>query len=150
MGIIEYRHPSAGFALTLPGDWERVEDARPGIPLIALEPEREEGFRANLVVTVQRLPAGLDLETWQEGADDLLASALHGYLALDRERVELNGNAALRRLAHHVRVDAGSITMEQWALVVGETGITLTASCDTLEYGVLATMFIGVAQGFRP
>ena len=150
MGIIEYRHPTAGFALPVPEDWELVEDAQPGVPLIAVEPEHVGGFRANLVVTVERLPAGLDLETWQASADGQLPSLLAGYLLLDKERVEVNGNAALRRLAHHVRADTGSVTMEQWAMVVGETGITLTASCDTLEYGTLATAFAGVAEAFRP
>lgn len=150
MGVVAYRHPTAGFALPLPAEWERVEDPEPGVALIAIEPERARGFRANLVVTVERLPAGLDVEGWQASAEDLLAGSLRGYLLLDRERLELDGRAVVRRLAHHARPDTVSITMEQWTVVDDGRGFTLTASAGTLEYDGLAEVFGGIAEGFRP
>jgi hypothetical protein len=149
-GIITYRHAAGGFTLPLPEDWERLEGPAPGISLVALEPERGERFRANAVVTVEELAGGLDLEGWQASTDDHLPGALQGYLLLDRERMELNGRDVIRRLAHHARPETGSITMEQWALVVGRKGVTLTASASTLDYDTLATMFAGIAGELQP
>ena len=149
-GIVSYRHAAGGFALPLPDDWERLEGPSPGISLVALEPERGERFRANLVVTVEELAGGLDLEGWQASTDEHLPGALHGYLLLDREWTELNGRPVIRRLAHHARPETGSITMEQWALVVERRGLTLTASASTLEYDALAAMFAGIALEFVP
>jgi hypothetical protein len=148
--VVAYRHPVAGFTLPLPVEWERAEDPRPDIALIAIEPEHAGPFRANVVVTVERLPDGLDADAWQAGADELLGQALHGYLLLDRERLELDGRAVIRRLAHHAREETGAITMEQWATVHDGMGFTLTASAGTLEYDALADTFAGMAEGFHP
>ncbi|MBJ7610075.1 MAG: hypothetical protein JF887_11695 [Candidatus Dormibacteraeota bacterium] len=150
MGIVSYRHPTGGFAMPLPADWERAEDVQAGLALIAVEPERAGGgFRANLVVTIEPLAAGTDLDGWQASADQELIAALSGYLLLDRERLDRDGRGVIRRLAHHVREDTGSITMEQWTTVDGEQGFTLTASAATLEYDGLAEAFAGIADGFH-
>jgi hypothetical protein len=149
VGIVTYRHPTAGFSLPLPTDWERVADARPGVPLIAVEPDRVGGFRANVVVTVERLPHGVDLDAWQASADGLLRDALSDYMLIDGERLDLDGRDIVRRLAHHAREDTGAITMEQWAMVDGDRGYTLTASVATPEYDAMAEGFAGIAWGFR-
>src|SRR5438874_2644900 len=85
-----------------------------GLALIAVEPEHPGPFRANVVVTVEPLPTGLDVDGWQTGADELLASALDGYQPIDRERTRDGGRDVVRRLAHHTRPESGAITMEQW------------------------------------
>ena len=149
-GIVTYRHQAGGFALPLPEEWERLEGPAPGVSLVALEPEQGGRFRANVVVTIEELDEGLDLEGWQASTEDHLPGPLLDYLLLDRERIELNGRPAIRRLAHHARPESGSITMEQWAMVVGRRGVTLTASSSTLEYDTLATMFGGIAGEFEP
>jgi hypothetical protein len=147
--IVRYRHPS-GFSLPLPAEWERVEDPAPGIALIAVEPEHGGAFRANLVVTVEPVPPGLDLDAWQARAEERQAAVLRGYVILDRERLELQGRAAVRRLVHHAREDVGSITLEEWAVADEGRGITLSASAGTLEYDALAALFSGVAGELRP
>ena len=149
-GIVTYRHPAAGFTLPLPEAWERLEGPSPGIALVAMEPEQGGRFRANVVVTVEELTETLDLEGWQASSDEHLSSALDGYLLLDRERTALNGHDAIRRLAHHARPETGSITMEQWAMVVGRMGVTLTASTSTLDYDSVASLFSGIAGELEP
>lgn len=148
--VVAYRHPVEGFALPLPAAWERAEDPRPDVSLIAIEPEHAGRFRANVVVTIERLAAGVDVDAWQAGADELLDRALHGYLLLDRERLHVHGRVVIRRLAHHAREETGAITMEQWTTVHDGRGFTLTASAGTLEYDALADAFVGIADGFRP
>jgi hypothetical protein len=147
---VAYRHPAAGFTLPLPASWELAEDPRSDVALIAVEPEHPGPFRANVVVTVERLPAGLDVDAWQANADELLGRALRGYLLLDRERQHVDGRIVLRRLAHHSREESGAITMEQWTTIHDGMGFTLTASAGTLEYDALAETFAGIAAGFRP
>jgi len=150
-GIVAYRHPTAGFGLPLPADWERADDPMPGVALVAVEPELLGGFRANLVVTIEPLPAGMDLDGWQADAEGLLAAELSGYLLLDRERTLASGRPVLRRLAHHAPPPgSGAVTMEQWTAVERGLGFTLTASAGTLEYDALADLFAGIAEGFQP
>lgn len=147
--VVQYRHP-AGFRLPLPADWEQAQDPRPGVSLVAVEPPHGGPFRANVVVTLEPLATGEDLDAWQTGADALLAGALRGYLLIDLERVEVDGRPALRRLAHHEREESGAVTMEQWAVVANGLGLTLTASAGTLEYDALAPTFAAIAAGLRP
>ena len=61
--------------LPLPEAWERAEDPAPGLVLVAIEPEHDPdddpGFRANLVVTLDKLDDGLGLDDWQAGTERL-------------------------------------------------------------------------------
>lgn len=148
MSLVTYRHGSAGFTLPLPANWERTEDER-GIALIAAEPEREPWFRTNVVVTIEHLAEGLDLAGWQDTAGAQLARSLADYLLLDLEDTELGGRPAVRRLAHHA-TEVGAVTCEQWTLVEGRLGYSLTASVGTLEYADRADLFGQMAQQFQP
>lgn len=148
-GLVEYRHP-LGFTLPLPGGWERAEDPRPGVAVVAAEPTSDLGFRANVVVTVDDLPADMDLHSWQAATDTMLPRALQDYLLLDLEHAELGGRPVVRRLAHHLVVGSGAVTMEQWASTSGGTGYTLTASVATMGYDSLADGFAEIAAGWQP
>ena len=156
--LVTYRHPG-GMTMPLPDGWERAEDAHPGLVLITVEPEQpadqEPGFRANLVVTVDRLDDGLDLSEWQAGTEKLFPGSLTEYLVLDLERMQLAGVPAIRRLAHHRTDQNRSVTMEQWAIVLpGDDGRphgwTLTASVGSLGYAGLADLTSQVAAHWRP
>ena len=146
--LASYRHPTAGFRLPLPRDWERTEDTE-GIALIAVEAERPPWFRANLVVTIERLEAGMDLSGWTDAGWGLLEQTLERPLLLDLEQTEIGGRPARRTLVHHT-TDSGAVTMEQWSLTEAALGYILTASVGTLEYDDLADLFATVAAGFRP
>lgn len=150
MDFDDYRHPGTGCVVPLPPGWQRLEDPPPGIAVIAREPEAPAGFRANLVVNVDELPDGLGLDGWQDESDRLLREELPSYYLLDREQIRLAGRPAVRRLAHHAGSDTGPVTMEQWAIAVGSTGFTLTASVATLAYDSLADVFAEIARQFRP
>jgi hypothetical protein len=146
--LASYRHPTAGFTIPLPSAWERAEDTE-GAALTAIEPERYPWFRANLVVTIELLPAGMDLSGWTEAGHGLLQQTLERPLLLDLDQAELGGRPAQRTLMHHT-ADAGAVTMEQWTLTEATLGYTLTASVGTLEYDDLADLFATMAAGFRP
>src|SRR5690606_24603598 len=90
-----YEHPGLGFRLPLPAGWELLEDPRPGVSLVAAAPERPDVFRANLVVSIEAVNPGLDLETWQAEATAMLPGLLEDCLLLDQEVVDLPAGPAL-------------------------------------------------------
>lgn len=149
MRLVDYRHPEAGFSLPLPDGWERAEDT-PGVALVAVEPERDGRFRSNVVVTIEQLPPGTTLQAWEEGGDALLPRMLDRYLRLDDDRVGLGEHQARRTLAHHTTAEGHAVTMQQWTLVAGACGYTLTASTRTLDFDQVADLFTALAEGFRP
>lgn len=149
LSLEDYRHPVAGFSMPVPPGWERVEDPQPGIALITVEPVGAVDFRANMVVTVEDLPIGYDLERWQAEAERMLPGQLPNLALLDRELIAADAGPVLRRLAHYVADDTGSVTMEQWATVADGIGYTLTASIATLSYDSLADVFAEMALRFR-
>jgi hypothetical protein len=146
--LTTYRHPTAGFTIPLPSTWERAENAE-GVALVAVEPERLPWFRANVVVTIEQLPADMGLADWADTGLVQLDRILQGFLLLDVEGTEVGGRPARRTLAHHT-TDTGAITMEQWILTEATLGYTVTASVGTLEYDDLADLFTTVAAGLRP
>lgn len=148
-----YRHPNAGFTLPLPDDWETVEDTE-GVALVALEPPRDgPWFRTNLVVTIEQLAGPPDLTAWQEQALGLMRQSLHEFQLIDVEEIELAGHPGRRTLAHHRSVTpamVAAVAMEQWSLVVGTLGYTVTTSVGALEYVELGDLFAQLVAEFRP
>ena len=136
-----------GFELPVPVGWELADDLPDGVAVIAVEPTAAAGFRANAVLTVEPLPRDVGLESWQETVDAQLARELPHFLLIDRETVGDGGRRLMRRLGHHIGGETGPVTMEQWAIVVGDNGYTLTASVATPAYDSLADVFADMAEG---
>jgi hypothetical protein len=146
-----FRHPALGFSIALPPGAEVLDDV-PLAALVAVEPQsREDGFRASLVVTVEELRAqdADDVERYADASIAALDAALTDFRLIDREPVPLDGAPAIRLLAHHA-VAGQAVTLEQWQLVAGGRGYTLTASCWTLDYDELAGAFAASAATFVP
>ena len=86
-----YRHPDLGFSIALPPGAE-VLDGVPLAALVAIEPDAsEDAFRANLVVTVEELPAKYagDPEHYADASVAAQAATLTGFRLIDREPVAL-------------------------------------------------------------
>jgi len=145
----DFRHPAEGFVLPVPTEWQQVVDAQPGIPLVAIEPERGPWFRANAVLTIEPLDPTLGLDAWQDRALQMLPQVLDEFLLVDLEDIELGGQPARRTLAHYA-AQAGAVTAELWATVHESRGYTLTTSVGTLEYDDLVDTFTAMAHGLRP
>lgn len=126
-------------SLELPTTWQTLDDPPAGVALLALAPTPSSGIRPNLVLTVDDVSGTAGLRDWQQGSDRLMAGTLSGYLLLDLERVMLAGADGVRRLAHHVVDHRASVTMEQWAFVHADRGLTLTGSVATPDYPAVAS-----------
>lgn len=154
-----YAHPS-GLDMGVPAGWERLDDPADPVVVLAIEPTLPEGagvgFRANLVVSRDALPEGIDLDQWQAGTEQLLGRALTEYQVLDLERLQIEARPMIRRLAHHRSPDGHSVTLEQWAtLGRGQQsdpwdGWTLSCSVATVAYDAMADALVDLAQAWHP
>jgi len=136
----------------VPDGWDKVARPQAGTLWTAVEPldlEQPERFRANLVLTCDSL-AGLTFRDWQVGTDEVLPRMLHDFRLIDLERLELDGQAGGRRLAHHLDHAARALTMEQWFVAGDDLGWTLTATVETWFYDALADRLAEVAATWRP
>lgn len=147
--MVPYDHPAGGFSLGVPSDWDLAEYPYPGVAVLLRAPQTASEFRTNALVTVDTLEAGMTLRDWQGGADALLPQSLNDYFLIDLEHVDLHGVAGVRRLAHHTAPGGHAVTMEQWAVLAGSTGYTLTASVATLDYLAHLETLSAVAAAFR-
>lgn len=147
--LVTYHHPSSEFSLQLPENWDMVVDPQPGVALVALEPDRDGIFRCNLVVSIDVLPAGIDLAGWQAGAEPMMRHAMADFLLLDLDETQIGGRPAMYRLAHHLVPDQGAVTMAQWMFLRPGRGFTLTGSVGTMEYAERADFFTDVAISVR-
>lgn len=131
------RH-SSGFTLELPNSWEVRLDPHPQVQLVTREPEESAatvGFGANLVVTVDEVPMGLD--EWQRVVDDDLVHVLGDYTPIELRRCELGGHAGIRRVGHHRVGEDVAVTVDQWATVVDDLGYSFTFTTATSAYAGL-------------
>ncbi|HMJ95545.1 MAG TPA: hypothetical protein VK486_06815 [Thermoleophilaceae bacterium] len=145
-----YRHPSAGFELPLPRDWEQSENIH-GCALVSIEPPREDPhFRPNVVVTVEALGADVELESWAESSLDALRESLDRLRVIDLDSVDIGDLPARRALTHYLHDRFGGVNLEQWSLVHGELGYVVSCSTGALEYDDLWWLTNAVAEGLRP
>ncbi|MGQ0465028.1 MAG: hypothetical protein ACT4QG_06870 [Sporichthyaceae bacterium] len=138
-----------GFAFDVPGSWEVRVDPRADVAVVALDPVVDDwGFRTNVLVTLDQVDRGMTLAAWQEGAEKMLGGVLQEYLLLDLEDVHVGERAGIRRLAHH-NAEGRAITMEQWTVLDGRRGFTLTASVSTLAYPRVAPTLARIGDTLR-
>lgn len=143
-----WAHPDGRFALAVPDGWEVADEPYPGVPLLLLAPA-DDGFRMNVLLTEDRLDPGTTLRDWQLGTDLLLARTLNDYLLIDLEHVELGGHPGVRRLAAYVAEGGHAVTTEQWAVLAGRSGWTLTATVATMAYPSAREILAEIAAGVR-
>jgi hypothetical protein len=149
LGLMSYVHPTAGFTIPLPKAWERSDDTR-GIALIAAAPESRGRFRSNIIVTIERLGEGVPARSWAAASIESLPLHLAAHQVVDLQETDIGGWPALRILSHYAMGVRCAVTLEQWLLVRGSLGYTLSMSVGTLDYARLSPTFDAVANGFRP
>lgn len=143
----------SGFSLLVPREWERVDQPTDEVRFVAVEPLDDQGFRANVVVTVDTLPPGLTLDAWQGGNDTMMATMMDGWHLLDRYLESRRGDAGedvsvVRRLGHHVVGGMAPVTMRQLAMATRGRGYTLTTSIWTPTYPDMLAMVCQFEDSF--
>jgi hypothetical protein len=140
-----------GFAVAIPDSWAVVTDVDATTVLAAIEPEAPGtatvGFRANLVVSHDP-GVGSDLSAWQRNVDVALDATLKGWVLLDLERLQIGGHPAARRLATYLAPDGPPVTLEQWAVLRGEAGLTVSVTAATAAWDALADQVAALGASF--
>ena len=140
-----------GFALAVPLGWTTHTDINATTVLAALEAETPQtatlGFRANLVVTHDE-EVGVGLDAWQRNVDVALDRTLRGWVLLDLERLEVSGHPAARRLATYLAPDGPPVTVEQWAVLRGDEGLTLSFTTATSTWDTWADQVAALGASF--
>jgi hypothetical protein len=142
--VSRYRSERHAFAIDLPPGSE-VDDTVAGAAMVAVDAGVEDGFRTNLVVTVDRVQEGTSTDTFTDASLAAMESSLRSFLLLDRAEANIADGPATRTLVHH---DHGgwSVTLEQWRVVTGSRGLTLSASAATLDYPEVAPTLTAAAE----
>jgi hypothetical protein len=136
-----HRHSGAGFELPLPPGWERVEDAD-GCALIAIEPPRAEPhMRANVVVTVERVPPDEPFDAWADRSLAALEDSLREYRLIDRD--------GPRALGHYRHAEYGGVNLEQWLTLSGHWGYVVSCTTAALEYDDLCDLMQAIGAGLK-
>jgi hypothetical protein len=144
-----HRHGGGGFELPLPVGWEWRENVE-GCALLAIEPERDdEHLRANVVVTVERLPQAETLDEWSDRSLAALEASLNRHRLLDLVDIELGGRPARRALSHYVDRMLGGVCLEQWLVPAGERGLVVSCTTAALECDDLFELMHAIAEGLR-
>lgn len=146
-GVIRHVHSRLGFAVELPEGSEVREDTD-GVALLALEPVRDAGFRSNLAITVDALEPDVPLDRYTDAALELQDRTLHDFVLLDRGHALVGGRPATRTLAHH-DLDGLALCIEQWRLVDGRDGWTVTATAWALDYDEVADALAAGAESLE-
>jgi len=144
---VRYRHPEHGFAIDLPDDFE-IYRRPPLVALLAYAPEDvREPFKAAIGVGVEDAK-GADVERFTD-ASLVEQERDAGFQLIDRVSPGFSSGGGTRTLGHH-ELAGRAATVEQWRLVVGEVGYTITTTCWTLVYETLVHAFAAAAETFRP
>jgi hypothetical protein len=156
-GLQHYRHPDPEFEIDFPPGAE--VGVMPGVLVVARAPEEASSspFRTNLTVVAQELGPGIDHEAYANGALAEEAASFPEFRLIDRARERIGDLDAERTLAtYRVAPDSGvdfgrdlSVTVQQWRLVHETMAWVLSASCETVEYPVVADVWTACAESLR-
>jgi hypothetical protein len=132
--------------LALPAGFERVE--APPLALVARQVEPDPGgVHPNLTVAVEDArDAGL--EAWAAASLARHAEELDGFHLLDREATEIDGEPALRTLAHHA-AGGRALVLEQWRFARGDVACTVSATCGAIDWPGSAGILEAAAESVR-
>jgi len=135
-----YVHPHAELSLTVPA------------PFVLLEEEVDRAVLAldatgnpTLIVTIEEVFPDTTADELADGGLGALAGELAAFHVLDRAHAGLDGQMGVRTLSHHV-ADGRGMTLEQWRVAADGQGLTLSGSCQTLDYPIVADLFSAAAE----
>lgn len=126
------------------------------VPFAVLEEEADRAVlaldapgRPTLILTVEPVPPDASADELAAAGIEALSAELAAFRLLDRTPATLDGRVGVRTLSNHV-ADGRGMTLEQWRVVAAGPGVTLTASCPTLDYPSAADALYAAAETLRP
>lgn len=137
MASQQVAHRSLEITTPIDPGWS-VIDPPPGVVLVQVATDSVGGYRANLVLAIDELEDEIGFEGWQSGNEALLRSSLEDYLLIDLGQLDVAGFGGIRRISSHLVDGVHAVTFDQRSVLLttasGNTGISWTMSCATLQY----------------
>lgn len=124
---------SHSVALAIPEAWEIYAPGADDLLLAAWEPKDAHARPCAVSVTHERLSLELSLGQWQQGAERIMAATFVDYQVLDL-RLRPGGVWQAYRLARYAAAPGDPVTMEQWMLAIGQSGLTLSVVGASIDY----------------
>lgn len=132
-----------GVSIQTPPDWMASVGPHAHVPLVVMGPQTD-GFHPNLVLTSETV-SHADLGRWSQAAVDGLRQQLSTYQLLDLTGDVIDEQPAVMRLATYA-LDDRPLTNLQWAWITDGLGWTLTATCLSGDFAVMAEPFAAMAH----
>lgn len=132
-----------GVSIQTPPGWMASVSPHAHVPLVVMGPQ-SDGFHPNLVLTFETVSHD-DMGRWSQAAVAGLRQELSTYQLLDVTGDVVDGQPAVMRLAAYA-LDDRPLTHLQWAWITDGLGWTLTATCLSGDFAVLAEPFTAMAR----
>ena len=131
--------------LAIPEAWEIYAPGADDLLLAAWEPKEAHVRPCVVSVTYERLSSEVSLGQWQQGAERIMAATLVDYQVLDL-RLQPGGVWQAYRLARYATAPGDPVTLEQWMLPIGQSGLTLSVVGASIEYANWSAMSTALAE----
>ena len=144
-GWTKFVHPTLGFSLHHPSDWEVFPNAM-ACAVVMLEPTDEPVlFRPNLNVTIHPAPSLAEfVKEEQERAGRILTN----FKVTDHGELEVDGVPSTRTTASYRQGETDIVTV-QWHMDPGGAIVTVSAAAEVEDYRRLDETFERIATSFR-
>ena len=125
-------HPSQGFALSYPADWELVSrQGVLGVAVVGPEIAGADGMHLSVSVASETLPREISLDQYESVTESKIALIFNGYQRLRTDRTQVGGSAAILRYYTWKRNDGLGIYQMQLYTLVGRRAYVVTATTTT-------------------
>lgn len=128
-----YVHPTQGFALSYPADWELVsrQGGPIGVAVVGPEIPGTGGMHLSVSVASESLPQEISLDEYESVTESKIALIFNGYQRLRTDRTQVAGRAAILRYFTWKRNDGLGIYQMQLYTLVGRRAYVVTATTTT-------------------
>ena len=148
-----FKHPSFGFSLTYPREWEVTsDDGTLAVMIMGPEPAGVRSLRLNVNVTTDRVPAGMTVERFEAVSESRMGLLFNAYQRLRTDRTTVSGVPAVLRYYTWKRNDGLELYQMQLYIVAGDRAYVVTGTTSTQSAGLQreAALLLRIIQTFRP
>ena len=131
-GWKRFVHPSQGFALSYPADWDVVQrKGVVGLAVVGPEIPGAGGMHVSVSVGSETMPRAMSLDQYESVTESKIALIFGGYQRLRTDRTQIGGHSAILRYYTWRRNDGLGIYQMQLYTLAGRRAYVVTATTTT-------------------
>jgi hypothetical protein len=146
-------HPTQGFALSYPADWELVSrQGIVGVAVVGPEIPGTDGMHLSVSVASENLPQAISLDQYESVTESKIALIFNGYQRLRTDRTLVGGRPAILRYYTWKRNDGVGIYQMQLYTLAGRRAYVVTATTITTSLNLAqeAALLRRIMLTFKP